>query len=307
MTTVCEKCKPIARVFSRHARSCGSGAFFSRISHDSGSPGGTGRFVWHVFAMRTRTIIAGVLGVSVVLNVLGAAVTARFLEERGGVDWVKVKLGLASKAQKLDSVTYTNQIDIQRAIPVRPGEVVFVGDSLTASYPWAERFTGLPVRNFGIGADNTVDVLNRLDAVIERQPDAMFLMIGTNDHTRSPEEIAANIRSIVERMHAESAHTVVVLQSILPERNGEAPAKTIATNALLADVAAETGALWVDLHDKFVDNTDGMMAAEYTTDGVHLSPAGYSLWLDELEPLVYRLHTVQRQVAILNDVRAIAG
>ena len=70
---------------------------------------------------------------------------------------------------------------MHRAHPVRAGETVFLGDSITFDGDWAAAFDPLRVRNRGIGWDTTDDLLERLDDSLDGPPATVVLMIGTND------------------------------------------------------------------------------------------------------------------------------
>ena len=86
------------------------------------------------------------------------------------------------------------------AFPVEPGDVVFLGDSITDEGRWAEMFPNLVVHNHGISADRTDHVLMRLDQVTKGQPGMVFLMIGTNDlGTDVTQEVTSILSVIVGR------------------------------------------------------------------------------------------------------------
>lgn len=78
------------------------------------------------------------------------------------------------------------------AVHKQPGEhlVVLFGDSITqggGSYNYVEllvqRLGGAGYRfmNAGIGGDTAYNLLNRLEAVVESQPDALVILVGTNE------------------------------------------------------------------------------------------------------------------------------
>src|SRR5262245_19273306 len=104
------------------------------------------------------------------------------------------------------------------ANPIGAGEIVFLGDSLTDGARWDELFPGARVRNRGVPADTTADVLARLDQVAGAKPAKVFLMIGTNDLGRgaSVAETATRYREILARLGRESSGTRLYVQSVLP-------------------------------------------------------------------------------------------
>jgi lysophospholipase L1-like esterase len=56
-------------------------------------------------------------------------------------------------------------------------------------------------------------------------------------------------------------------------------------NAALAGLAAELDVEYVDMHDAFSDD-DGTIREGLTTDGIHLSKAGYDLWVSRVAELL---------------------
>lgn len=162
--------------------------------------------------------------------------------------------------------------------PIERGDVVFLGDSLTASAQWSEMFPGTPVRNRGIGGDTTATVLERIDQIADGAPGKVLLMIGTNDlgtgvpHAR----IVANYAAILDRLAAGSPGAAVVVQSVLP-RGPEFVARVTSLNAALARLARERGCAFLDLTTVFAE-PDGSIAARFSNDRLHLLGEGYVAW-----------------------------
>jgi lysophospholipase L1-like esterase len=173
------------------------------------------------------------------------------------------------------------------AFPVEPGDVVFLGDSLTAAAQWAEMFPGVPVRNRGIGGDTTATVLERVEQVSAGSPAKVFLLVGTNDlgtgvpHAR----IVANYAAILDRLTAGSPTTEVVVQSVLP-RAAPFAGRVHTLNAALARLADERGLRFLDLTPAFA-GADGAISPGFSNDALHLLGAGYVAWRRALAPLVH--------------------
>lgn len=168
--------------------------------------------------------------------------------------------------------------------PVAPGDVVFLGDSITAGGRWSELFPGVPIRNRGIGADRTDHVLARVDQVVAGRPAKVFLKIGTNDLGSGFPlvEIVENYRSILEAFRDGSPATAVFVQSILP-RQAEQRARVEALNGELSALATEFGYPFIDLYPAFLAD-DGSIRDEFSNDELHLLGAGYQKWKELLEP-----------------------
>lgn len=168
---------------------------------------------------------------------------------------------------------------------VRPGDIVFLGDSITEGGSWHEWFPDLPVRNRGIGGDTTEGVLQRLHQIGNR-PAKLFLLIGTNDITMvvKDQDILANLEKIVTTVRSTCSETSVYVQSLLPRRTKRAP-HLQRLNAEYARIAEKHGATFIDLWPAFADS-DQRLKSEYTNDSLHLLGAGYAAWVPLLQPHV---------------------
>ena len=170
------------------------------------------------------------------------------------------------------------------AYPVEPGDIVFLGDSITFGGHWNEIVPGHPVRNRGIGGDRTDDVLARLEPILEGRPGKLFLLIGTNDlGTDIPHDaIVANYATLLDRFARETPSTVVYVQSVMP-RAAEYRERVERLNEALRALAAERGLTYVDLYPAFLAE-DGSIRDELTFDEIHLTGVGYREWYRLLEP-----------------------
>lgn len=171
--------------------------------------------------------------------------------------------------------------------PVEEGDVVFLGDSITQGAFWGEMFPGASVKNRGIGGDTSQGVLDRLHTITAGRPAQIFLKIGTNDITAlvPKEDIAANVGTIIDQIHRESAGTEVYVQSVLP-RDPLLTGSVVELNALLEPVVRGHGATWVDVFPVFLDAETGAIRRDYANDQLHLMGPGYVAWRDALRPWV---------------------
>lgn len=170
--------------------------------------------------------------------------------------------------------------------PVAPEDVVFLGDSITDECRWCELFPEVKVRNRGILADKTSDVLNRLDQVIAGRPAKVFLLIGTNDlGARVPQaKIVRNYRCILAAFKKKLPDTQVFVQSVLPRR-AKYKERVEALNAELFVLAKHFGYVYIDLYPHFL-GCDGSIDNQYATDELHLNGAGYEKWRKLITPYV---------------------
>lgn len=166
---------------------------------------------------------------------------------------------------------------------VQPGDIVFLGDSITEGGSWHEWFPGLPVRNRGIGGDTTAGVLARLKHVTNH-PSKLFLLIGTNDVTMGVKDpvILANLEQIVTTVRRTCPGTAVFVQSILPRKAKHAP-RLQRLNAEYAGIAQRHGATFIDLWPAFADEQQ-RLRSDWTNDSLHLLGSGYAAWAPLLLP-----------------------
>jgi lysophospholipase L1-like esterase len=166
----------------------------------------------------------------------------------------------------------------------------FVGDSITAAGAWQDWFADTDARNFGLDGDTTDSLLERLDAVIESDPQTIVLLIGTNDlaERRSIERIVRNIESALVRLHQELPDARILLQSVLP-RGREYAENVKEINRHIWQFAATQRVHYLDLWPIMAD-ADGELNADYSEDRLHLTQAGYEAWLSELRPALERVN-----------------
>lgn len=184
-------------------------------------------------------------------------------------------------------------------LPVRPSDIVFLGNSITDGCEWAELFDNRHIKNRGISADRSEWMLDRLDPIIKGRPKKLFLMIGTNDLAAgaAPREVAENVCKIVERFRNESPWTKIYVQSILPvngadtdaphKKHWDKGAEIVETNRLLEALCAgeQKNLMYIDVYSALVDER-GMLDKRYTNDGLHLMAEGYLVWKSVIEKYV---------------------
>jgi len=181
--------------------------------------------------------------------------------------------------------------DMFHAIARAQRDVVMLGDSLTDRGEWWE-LLGRPVANRGIAADTIADVRARLDDVVALAPRTVFVLIGVNDllEGAAPETMARDHAALLGELHRRLPGARIVVQSLLPIRDeviarDEPLASTTVrrANELVAHGAAAAGADWVDVAAHLTD-AGGELDPRYSSDGLHLTGAGYQVWADVLRP-----------------------
>jgi lysophospholipase L1-like esterase len=177
--------------------------------------------------------------------------------------------------------------------------VVFFGNSITEG--WAKyfpaMFPGKPYIGRGISGQTTAQMLLRFrQDVVALNPAAVVILAGTNDIAGNTgpatlEEIESNLAAMTEIAQANNIR--VLLCSVTPVfdypwKRGLGPGpKIVALNSWIAQYAASRGALYVDYHTPLKDERLGMKA-EYASDGVHPTEAGYRVMAGVVAPLIAR-------------------
>jgi lysophospholipase L1-like esterase len=168
-------------------------------------------------------------------------------------------------------------------LPIKQGDIVFLGDSITEGGAWQEMFPNASVRNRGIGGDTSDGVLTRVHQISSGKPAQVFLMIGSNDldvADRSESEIVANIVEIVEKLKSASPKPMVYVQSVLP-REKDFRVRVESLNIAIKTAIAGN-AVWINLHQLFLDKSDGAILNEFSNDKLHLTGEGYMVWREAI-------------------------
>ncbi|WP_310560333.1 GDSL-type esterase/lipase family protein [Flavobacterium sp.] len=185
---------------------------------------------------------------------------------------------------------YIERIAEFKANPLQFGDIVFIGNSITEQgRNWGQRFNNSTVKNRGIAGDVTAGVINRLAEIYYFKPKKVFIKIGINDLFRdelTPEYVASNIKSIVDKIHLESPKTKIYVQTILPtSKDTPLKQKIQKTNAIIMSDIQSKYCQIIDLHSLFADAND-LMISSYSFDGVHLTEEGYILWQNYVKDYV---------------------
>ena len=187
------------------------------------------------------------------------------------------------------------------------GSILFLGDSLTAVGDWASWFPDYDVQNQGVSGDTTDMLVGRLAAVVEARPDAIALMIGTNDLAmrKSVEHLVRNIEYALVAIRRDLPGVRMLLQSILP-RGREFADSIQDANRHLRQFAPNVRAQYLDLWPAFALE-DGEINPEFSDDRLHLNERGYQAWLGELRPAIDRLEEAPPMSGAISIIRPSQG
>lgn len=232
---------------------------------------------------------------------LGIAVTAPAQAVKAKAPKKPAARGAATAPVPRDQAWWKNRHEAINA-RIKQGNVdlIFIGDSITQGWEgagkevWQEFYAKRNAANLGIGGDQTQHVLWRLEhGNLEGiSPKLAVVMIGTNNAAAyAPEEIAAGIEAIVKTLRAKLPKTKVLLLGIFPrgatpdDRLRQVNAKT---NALICKLADGQNVVYLDIGKVFLQ-PDGTLTKEMMPDLLHLSPKGYRLWAEAIEPEVEKV------------------
>lgn len=184
---------------------------------------------------------------------------------------------------------------------LKPGttDLIFIGDSITQGWGgagkavWERYYAPRKAVGLGIGGDRTQHVLWRLDhGELEGiKPKVAVVMIGTNNiAANSPDEIAEGIKRIVGRLRDKLPETKVLLLGVFP-RSATPDARrerVKAVNDRIKGLDDGKSVKYLDIAGAFL-NPDGSISREIMPDSLHLSPKGYRLWADAIEPTLWEM------------------
>ena len=173
-------------------------------------------------------------------------------------------------------------------ISVLEPDIIFIGDSIVEYYPFQELLgIAKTIVNRGIRGYQTRLLLENLDAHLYGDAvDQIVLLIGTNDIGKDVpmNESLDNLERVVQSINRDYPLSQIKLLSILPVNEGEKYKQTvyIRTNEKIREWNQAYEALasaymqvdFIPIYDSLTDS-EGQLQSAYTTDGLHLSVAGY--------------------------------
>jgi lysophospholipase L1-like esterase len=201
---------------------------------------------------------------------------------------------MASDVRLRDWANLARYRDANRGLTTAANRVVFMGDSITDSWPqprFGEFFPGKPYVGRGISGQTTPQMLLRFrQDVINLKPKAVVILAGTNDiagntGSMTNEDIQGNLMSMAELSKANGIR--VVLSSVLPVSEyhvtTNAPQTTLrpmdritSLNDWMKKYAAAEGHVYLDYFSAMLDDK-GLLRAELSADDLHPNAKGYAI------------------------------
>ncbi len=185
---------------------------------------------------------------------------------------------------------------------------VFLGDSVTAGYqqgpgylpPRYYPFTNMlesgirmrlselesdvdvAIENKGLDGDSTAGMVDRFQrSVVPEKPDYVVIMGGLNDlFTRIPsDDVYSNLVKLTE-MTKEIGAVPIVLSTTPVAGSPDFNTTIKDLNDRVQAYCEENNLFFFDLFSELLE--EGVLAAEYSNDGVHISDRGYAKMISEL-------------------------
>ena len=223
------------------------------------------------------------------------------------IDW-----GTIGPVQQAETYTYTAAPQAPDMVPEFGrvstdwfSDAAFLGDSLTAGIAYYDINVGGALV-LGYEGTSPNQIVNRtalkntneddaeqvpLDILAEQQPAKLYLLIGTNALAGlgNDEGFLAYYGKLLDELQSTLPNSMIFVQSILnvrPEALDQAPGLTPervgSMNDKIKEMCKERGFYYLNLTEAFTGE-DGYLTADYAqNDGIHLTVAGYSHWVDYL-------------------------
>ena len=177
--------------------------------------------------------------------------------------------------------------------PAQPGAVVFVGSSSIRLWDTlAADFPGVPVLNRGFGGSELRHATQHAERLLAKhEPRLVVLYSGDNDlaEGRTPRQVEDDFAAFIDTVRNLPSRPRIAVIAIKPS-----PARIALieaqrdANARLARMAgSREGVAFIDVFTPMLDAQGAPRAELFVEDGLHLGPAGYTLWKREIAPFLH--------------------
>jgi lysophospholipase L1-like esterase len=179
---------------------------------------------------------------------------------------------------------------MDRTNPPPKGALLFIGSSTIRLWQTlAQDFPGHRVINRGFGGSQIVDATHFAERIIfPYEPRTVFLRAGGNDLNagKTPEQVFADFKEFVARVHAKLPETEIVFISLSPSiARWKQAEQTKALNTMIEEYTRRAPRL------KYIETyslplgPDGQPRPDlFAADKLHFSAAGYKLLAERVRP-----------------------
>lgn len=177
--------------------------------------------------------------------------------------------------------------------------VVFFGDSITEGLPDLEQsFPGMKTANRGISGDTSRGLRCRLQDVLDLDPLAVVILIGTNDlgMDAEPGQVMENIKALVDALKRSNTSMPVVVCHVMPRAvyPGYFPERLMELNNLIDTSFKNDKQVRIcDTWSIFATEEGGIRRSEFP-DLLHPNAAGYEKWAAALKPILTELKLLKK-------------
>lgn len=188
-------------------------------------------------------------------------------------------------AAEIDRLTADDPVQLPA-----PGAVVFVGSSSIRLWSTlAEDFSGLRTLNRGFGGSELADTVHYADRIILRyRPRAVVVYAGENDlwNGRTPEALREDFRALRTQVHAALPETRLLFLAIKysPSRERIHGQVRTANRLIAAECTLDPRCRFVDVATPLFGPDGRSREVYFVEDRLHLSAAGYAVWVRVLAP-----------------------
>ena len=176
--------------------------------------------------------------------------------------------------------------------PPVPGGIVFVGSSSIVRWKTLkEDFPTYNVINRGFGGSEISDSVRFADRIVTPyKPVMVVFFAGTNDIAagKSAATVFDDYRQFVAKVKLKLPDTVIAYISISPAPSRWAKLAEIKkANSLIQRYSRrQRKLLFVNTFPKMVDANEGPRPELFVADQLHMSPAGYAIWVEAVRPIL---------------------
>ncbi|BDU18572.1 SGNH/GDSL hydrolase family protein [Dyella sp. GSA-30] len=170
--------------------------------------------------------------------------------------------------------------------------VLFIGSS--SIHAWtslATDFPGVPVINRGFGGSAIADSTFYVDRIVTPyHPRVIVMYAGDNDIAEgaTSAEVIHDFQAFVARVRHDLPEAKIVYISIKPSiaRENLWPQMHEANEGIAHWMKGKSGLRFVDIGPAMVDAQNHPRPELLRADGLHMTPAGYAIWVNALKPLL---------------------
>lgn len=176
-----------------------------------------------------------------------------------------------------------------RAHPVAPGGILFVGSSTIRMWDLPKCFPGSEALNRGFGGSEVSDVIEFADRIVfPYAPRLIVFYSGDNDiaHGKTADQVFADFETLLKKVHEKLPKTKFVALSIKPSaaRWNLWPQMKEVNRRVQALAETDPLLTYVDAAAATLDAEGNPRKDLLLEDGLHLNAKGYEIWSALVKP-----------------------